>query len=91
MTYYKTLRFQPCPMKNFFLTCSLLFGVGTSAVSSYWGAIDMYQLDKAFRAGDNHAELRHRINVFADGTWILLGVLISVTSVCGIHKPHRDT
>jgi hypothetical protein len=39
-------------MKNFFLACSLLFGVGTSAVSSYWGAIDMYQLDKAFKAGD---------------------------------------
>lgn len=78
-------------MKNFFLSCSFIFGLGAATVSSYWGLTDMYQLNKAYETQNNHAELRHRINVFADGTWILLGVMISVVSICGIRKSHGDT
>ena len=90
MSSFPILKPKIFPVKNFFLAFTLFFGVSTSAVSPCWGLADMYQLDKAFKVHDEHAELRHRINVFADGTWILLGVLISVVSVSGIHKPRRS-
>jgi len=72
-------------MKNIFLSIFCVYGIGVSAVSLYWGLLkDMPALEQAVIVGSQNAEMRHRINVFADGTWVLLGNLITVASIAGI-------
>lgn len=73
-------------MKNFLLACSFTFGIAVTTASAYWGVTDMNQLNKAYQLSDGRAELRHRLNVMADGTWLLLGNIISVISLCGMNK-----
>ena len=69
-------------MKNVLLTIFAIYGICVSSVSLYWGlAKDMPALEHAVKVRHENAELRHRINVFADGTWLLLGNLITVISV----------
>ena len=51
---------------------------------------DMPALEYAVKVGDQNAELRHRINVFADGTWVLLGNIITVASISGISKNRKE-
>ena len=53
-----------------------------SAVSAYgFFCLDMPQLDHAVASGSEWAEMRHRLNVAAEGNWILLGNLITVVSI----------
>ena len=67
------------------LSLFAVYGIGVSVVSAYWGlAKDMPALEHAVATKAENAELRHRINVFADGTWILLGNLITVGSIAGM-------
>lgn len=74
-------------MKQIFFSFFCIYGIGVSAVSVYWGlAKDMPALEHAVMIGNSDAEMRHRINVFADGTWVLLGNLITVASLTGIRK-----
>ena len=74
-------------MKNFLLGIFCLYGVGVSSISLYWGlAKDMPALEYAVKVQDHKAEMRHRINVFADGTWILLGNIITVCSLAGMKR-----
>ena len=74
-------------MKNLFLTLCALYGIVVSSVSLYWGlAKDMPALEYAVHVENKNAELRHRINVFADGTWLLLGNLITVISVSSMKR-----
>lgn len=47
---------------------------------------DMPALEHAVKVNNQNAEMRHRINVFADGTWVLLGNLITVASLAGLRK-----
>jgi len=74
-------------LKNLLLTLSCLYGLGVSATSLYWGLFkDLPALEYAVQVQDTNAELRHRINVFADGTWLLLGNLITVSALSRIKK-----
>ena len=74
-------------MKNIVLSIFCVYWLGVSAVSLYWGLLkDMPALEQAVKVGSQNAEMRHRINVFADGTWVLLGNLITVASLIGISK-----
>jgi len=74
-------------MKNILLSIFCLYGVSVSGVSLYWGLLkDMPALEHAVYMNNQNAEIRHRINVFADGTWVLLGNLITVCSIAGIQK-----
>ena len=74
-------------MKNILLFIICIYGIGVSSISLWWGlAQDMPALEYAVKTNSQNAELRHRINVFADGTWMLLGNLISVTSIIGMRS-----
>ena len=74
-------------MKNLILSVFVVYGLGVSTISIYWGlAKDMPALEYALKVGNNDAEMRHRINVFADGTWVLLGNLITVVALTGMRR-----
>lgn len=79
-------------MKNLILSIFCVYGIGVSAVSLYWGlAKDMPALEYAVKTKSRNAEMRHRINVFADGTWILLGNLITISALLGIDNKKKST
>ena len=86
-------RLEPCTMnimKNVCLGLFATYGIVVSSVSLYWGlAKDMPALEHAVRVEHKNAELRHRINVFADGTWLLLGNLITVMSISSIKQKDK--
>jgi len=42
---------------------------------------DYAELINAVEQRDQQAELRHRINVFAEGTWFLLANLIAISGI----------
>jgi hypothetical protein len=44
----------------------------------------MVLLENAVQSGSHHAEMRHRTNVAAEGTWFLLGNLIAIAGVFGM-------
>ena len=74
-------------MKNIVLSFFCIYGIGVSSLSIYWGlAKDMPALEHAVMVKNHDAEMRHRINVFADGTWVLLGNLITVASLIGMKQ-----
>ena len=74
-------------MKNFLLSLSAIYGIGVSAISFYgMFGIDMPALEHAVQTGASNAELRHRLNVSAEGNWLLLGNLITVVSIAGFCK-----
>ena len=73
-------------MKNFLLVLFMLYGGTISSVFLYHGFLDMKMLNSAFESGHEHAELRHRINVSADGTWILLGNIITLIALASYHR-----
>lgn len=69
-------------MKNLLLLLFALYGVGVSTVSAYGLiALDMPALEQAVAINATNAEMRHRINVFAEGSWILLGNIITIVAV----------
>ena len=56
-------------MKHIILSIFFVYGIGVTSISVYWGLMkDMPALEYAVKVNDYNAELRHRINVFADGT-----------------------
>ena len=74
-------------MKNFLLSLCALYGVSVSVVSAYgFFLLDMPALENAVAVGNENAELRHRLNVAAEGNWILLGNVITVLSIVGLKK-----
>lgn len=78
-------------MKNIVLSFFCIYGIGVSSLSIYWGlAQDMPALEHAVKVKNHDAEMRHRINVFADGTWVLLGNLVTVAALTGIKKCRCD-
>ena len=44
----------------------------------------MEALEKAVSVGAQHQEIRHRMNVSAEGNWFLLSNLIAVTGALGM-------
>ena len=77
-------------MRNFLLVLFSVYGVGVSSISLYWGlAKDMPALEHAVQVENKNAELRHRINVFADGTWLLLGNVITTISISSIKRKEQ--
>ena len=71
-------------MKNILFSLAAIYGIGVSTISAYGlFLLDMPALEYAVESKDQNAELRHRINVFADGTWLLLGNLITITALLG--------
>ena len=71
-------------IKRFLLYLFVIYGCGVSAVTFTAGIADMDMLNKAFKQEARHAEMRHRINVFADGTWFLLGNLIVLVGISSL-------
>ncbi|MGA0083469.1 MAG: hypothetical protein ACO3H5_07485 [Candidatus Nanopelagicales bacterium] len=43
----------------------------------------MAALEKAVAVGARHEEIRHRMNVAAEGNWFLLANLIAITGALG--------
>ena len=69
-------------MKKILLSFAAIYGIGVSLVSAYGlFCLDMPQLENAVASGSEMAEMRHRLNVAAEGNWILLGNLITVVSI----------
>jgi uncharacterized membrane protein len=73
-------------MKNFFFAIVFLYGLGLSYFFGTWVVKDMIALEQAVAVGSERAEMRHRINVFADGTWFLLSNIMVISSVYGMKK-----
>jgi hypothetical protein len=70
-------------MRQFFFGLVFLYGVGLSTYFGSWGVRDMEALEKAVAAGARHEEIRHRMNVAAEGNWFLLANLIAITGALG--------
>ena len=74
-------------MKNFLLSVCAVYGVSVSCVAAYgFFKIDLPQLEKAVSFGSERAEVRHRINVHAEGNWILFGNIITTIAIAGIKR-----
>ena len=76
-------------MKNLLFFFFALYGVGVSLVSAY-GLIahDMPALEQAVVINAKDAEMRHRMNVAAEGNWILLGNIITLVALAKIQGRH---
>lgn len=78
-------------MKNLLLVLSIFYGIGVSLVSGYgFFMIDMPALEHAVKSNSSNAELRHRLNVSAEGNWILLGNIITVVAIAGINTNKKN-
>ena len=75
------------PVTRIFMSLSAVYGVALSLLFA-WGLWfqDMPALEKAVKANAQHAEMRHRINVFADGVWFLLANIIVLNSVAALSQ-----
>ena len=71
-------------MKKIFFSLVFLYGVIGSTYVAYETMRDMALLESAVVNGERHAEMRHRTNVAAEGTWFLLGNLIAIAGVFGM-------
>ena len=68
-----------------------LYGLGISTVSAYGlFVLDMPSLEHAVLSESARAEQRHRANVAAEGTWLLLGNLITVCSLSSLRHDSKD-
>jgi hypothetical protein len=76
-------------MKNFFFALVFLYGAGLSYFFGTWTMKDMIALENAVAVGSERAEMRHRINVFADGTWFLLSNIMVIASVYGMNATKK--
>jgi hypothetical protein len=75
---------QTTLMRQIFFGLVFLYGVGLSSYFGSWGIRDMVALEKAVSVGAQHEEMRHRMNVAAEGNWFLLANLIAVTGALGM-------
>jgi len=72
------------PMRKVFFSLVFLYGTGLSMYFGSWALKDMYALEKAVSVGAQHEEVRHRMNVSAEGNWFLLSNIIAVTASLGL-------
>ena len=60
---------------------AIIYGIGLSSYFGWWALKDNAALENAVRANAPHAELRHRINVTAEGVWFLLSNIVILQGV----------
>ena len=66
-------------MKKLFGSLCIVYGIALSSWFGYWAIKDNTALEQAVRAGSPQAEMRHRLNVFAEGVWFLLANMIVIS------------
>ena len=59
----------------------IVYGIGLSSYFGWWALRDNAALEVAVRANAPQKEMRHRINVFAEGVWFLLSNVIVLQGV----------
>jgi hypothetical protein len=70
-------------MQKLFFSLVFIYGVLGSGYVAYETTRDMAMLENAVKSGNHHAEMRHRMNVAAEGNWFLLGNIIAITGAIG--------
>ena len=68
-------------MKRSIGLVAIIYGIGLSSYFGWWALKDNTALENAVRANAPHAELRHRINVSAEGIWFLLSNILILQGV----------
>ena len=68
-------------MKRSIGLVAVIYGIGLSSYFGWWALKDNAALESAVRANAPHAELRHRINVTAEGIWFLLSNILILQGV----------
>ena len=68
-------------MKKTIGILAIIYGIGMSSYFGWWALRDNAALEVAVRANAPQKELRHRINVFAEGVWFLLSNMIVLQGV----------
>lgn len=68
-------------MKRSIGLVAIIYGIGLSSYFGWWALKDNAALENAVRANAPHAELRHRINVTAEGVWFLLSNIVILQGV----------
>ena len=68
-------------MKRTIGILAIVYGLCLSGYFGWWALKDNAALEAAVRANAPHAELRHRINVTAEGIWFLLSNLVILHGV----------
>ena len=67
---------------------AIIYGIGLSGYFGWWALKDNAALEDAVRVNAPHAELRHRINVTAEGIWFLLSNVVILQGV-GLALPNE--
>ena len=75
-------------MKRSIGLVAIIYGIGLSGYFGWWALKDNAALEVAVRANAPHAELRHRINVTAEGIWFLLSNIVILQGV-GLALPNE--
>ena len=75
-------------MKRSIGLVAIIYGIGLSSYFGWWALKDNAALEVAVRANAPHAELRHRINVTAEGIWFLLSNIVILQGV-GLALPNE--
>ena len=75
-------------MKRSIGLVAIIYGIGLSSYFGWWALKDNAALEDAVRANASHAELRHRINVSAEGIWFLLSNILILQGV-GLALPTK--
>ena len=82
--------FRYLTMKRFIPRLLVVYGASLSVLFGVALIPDYAALINAVEQRQEQAELRHRINVFAEGTWFLLANLIAVGGlIIGTRPPER--
>ena len=68
-------------MKRSIGLVAIIYGIGLSSYFGWWALKDNAALEIAVHANAPHAELRHRINVTAEGIWFLLSNILILQGV----------
>ena len=68
-------------MKRSIGLVAIIYGIGLSSYFGWWALKDNAALENAVRANAPHAEVRHRINVTAEGIWFLLSNILILQGV----------
>ena len=63
-------------MKKTIGILAIIYGIGMSSYFGWWALRDNAALEVAVKANSPQKEMRHRINVFAEGVWFLLSNMI---------------
>lgn len=68
-------------MRRFIGGLAIIYGISLSSYFGWWALRDNAALEVAVKANAPQKELRHRINVFAEGVWFLLSNIVVLQGV----------